>query len=187
MAWAYAEGLDERVIAFLRFRPDLLFDFDPAHNPVAFPSPRSWEYAHLALAKFGDAPDLLRGALQACVGPAAGVELKAFIDHMDELPDIDAIVRGESSEVPSAMDLQYGVAAALVRRAREARERPQADRLYGNILRYAKAFPQREMGVMLVTDMHRSIGKPLFRVPEFADWAASIDDIMLYDLDLGRR
>jgi hypothetical protein len=187
VAWAHAEGLDERVIAFLRFRPDLLFDFDPAHNPVAFPSPRSWEYAHLALAKFGDARDLLQGALQACVGPAAGVELKAFIDHMDELPDIDAIVRGESIEVPSAMDLQYGVAAALVRRARDARERPQADLLYGNILRYAQAFPQREMGVMLVTDMHRSIGKPLFRVPEFADWAASIDDIMLYDLDLGRR
>ena len=125
--------------------------------------------------------------MQACVGPAAGIELAAFVENLDKLPDIDAIVRGESSEVPSAMDLQYGVAAALVRRAREARERPQADLLYGNILRYARAFPQREMGVMLVTDMHRSIGKPLFRVPEFADWAASIDDIMLYDLDLGRR
>ncbi len=37
--WAYQTGIDERVIAFLRFRPDLLFDFDPAHKPVAFPSP----------------------------------------------------------------------------------------------------------------------------------------------------
>ena len=59
--------------------------------------------------------------------------------------------------------------------------------MFGNILRYAKAFPQREMGVMLVTDMHRSIGKPLFTVPEFAEWAGSVSDVLLYDLDLGRH
>jgi hypothetical protein len=185
VAWAHASAIDERVIAFLRFRPDLLFHFDAAVNPIAFPSPRSWEYAHLALAKFEDAPELLAGALQACVGPAAGIELKAFVDHMNELPDIEAIARGECSDVPKTMDLQYGVAAALVRRATKMRERPHADQLYGNILRYARGFPEREMGVMLVTDMHRSIGKPLFTVPEFADWASSITDIMLYDLELG--
>ncbi|MCK4951611.1 MAG: MoxR family ATPase, partial [Gammaproteobacteria bacterium] len=35
VSWAYANGIDERIIGFLRFRPELLFDFDPAHNPVA--------------------------------------------------------------------------------------------------------------------------------------------------------
>ena len=35
---------------------------------------------------------------------------------------------------------------------------------------------------MLVTDMQRSIGKPLFDVPEFADWANSITDLMLYEV-----
>lgn len=187
VSWAHGAGVDSRVVAFLRFRPDLLFHFDAARNPVAFPTPRSWEYAHRALEKFGDAPDLLAGALQACVGPAAGVEFKAFIDHMHALPDIDAIARGECTEVPAALDLQYGVAAALVQRARDTCERPHAERLYGNILRYAQCFPEREMGVMLVTDMHRSIGKPLYRVPEFSAWAASITDILLYDLETGRR
>lgn len=184
VAWAHATGIDPRVIAFLRFRPDLLFDFNPAQNPVAFASPRSWEYAHRALAKFADAPELLLDALQACVGPAAGVEFKAFVDNMDELPDIDAIVMGESAQVPHGIDLQYGVAAALVRRAVQVRDLSHATLVYGNILKYAKGFPQREMGVMLVTDMHRSIGKPLFAVPEFAEWAASITDLMLYDLKL---
>ena len=186
-AWAHAAGIDSRVIAFLRFRPDLLFDFNPAQNPVAFPSPRSWEYAHRALAKFGDAPQLLLDALQACVGPAAGVEFKAFVDNLDELPDIDAIVRGESLQVPRGVDLQYGVAAALVRRAVQVRDYPHASVVYGNILKYAKAFPQREMGVMLVTDLHRSIGRPLIALPEFAEWAASITDLMLYDLKLASQ
>ena len=92
----------------------LLFGFDPAQNPVSFPSPRSWEYAHRALIKFTDAPHLLCDALQACVGQAAGVECKAFLDHMAELPDIEAILQGGSEPVPQAIDLQYGVAAALV-------------------------------------------------------------------------
>ena len=180
--WAHANNIDERLIAFLRFRPDLLYDFDPSHNPVAFPSPRSWEYAHRALQKFFEMPDLLAEALQACVGPAAGIELKAFIDNMDQLPDIDGILSGEKAAVPVAIDLQYGVAAALVRRAMRVKDQPEAQRVYGNILLYAKSFPQREMGVMLVTDMHRSIGRPLFAVPEFADWANAITDLMLYDL-----
>ncbi len=184
VAWAHAAGIDERLIAFLRFRPDLLFDFNPAQNPVAFPSPRSWEYAHRALAKFDDAPELLLDALQACVGPTAGVELKAFVDNLDELPDIDAILDGRSTQVPRGIDLQYGVAAALVRRALQSAKAPHAERVYGNILKYARAFPQREMGVMLVTDLHRAIGKPLFAVPEFGEWAASITDLMLYDLKL---
>ena len=182
VAWAHAANIDPRVIAFLRFRPDLLFQFEPARNPVAFPSPRSWEYAHRALAKFADAPDLLLEALQACVGPAAGVEFKAFVDHMEQLPDIDAILEGGAEQIPQGIDLQYGVAAALVRRAVQARDTSHADRVFGNILKYAKSFPQREMGVMLVTDMQRSIGKPLFNVPEFAEWAHGIADLMLYEL-----
>lgn len=181
VAWAHENGIDPRIIGFLRFRPDLLFAFDPAHNPLAFPSPRSWEYAHRALAKFGHAPDLLPDALQACVGVAAGIELKAFIDTMDRMPDIEAIVEGRGAQVPGEIDLQYGVAAALVRRAVQAGNRADARRVMGNILTYAKGFPQRELGVMLVTDMHRSVGRPLIDLPEFEDWANSITDLMLYD------
>ena len=98
--WAHGAGIDARVIAFLRFRPDLLFQFDPARAAAAFPSPRSWEYAHRALQKFATAPHLLSDALQACVGAAAGIELAAFLEHMQAMPDIDAIAAGTSCEVP---------------------------------------------------------------------------------------
>lgn len=180
-AWAYGNGIDERIIAFLRFRPELLFDFDPAHNPIAFPSPRSWEFAHRALQKFDGHPQLLQGTLQACVGPAAGVELHAFVNSLDRMPDLDAIVAGTETAVPREIDLQYAVAAALVGRAIRASGTQDAGRVIGNILAYARLFPQREMGVMLVSDMHRAIGEPLFQVPEFTDWANDIADVMLYD------
>jgi len=181
VAWAYQEGIDERVIAFLRFRPELLFDFDPAHNPMAFPSPRSWEFTHRALQKFMDHPRLLLGSLQACVGPAAGVELNAFIASLDQMPDLDAILRGDEVLVPEEIDLQYAVATALVGRAIRAKERDEAQAVFGAILNYAKQFRQKEMGVMLVSDLHRAIGGDLFAVPEFADWATDIADLMLFE------
>ncbi len=180
VTWAYANQIDERIIAFLRFRQDLLFDFDPAHNPIAFPSPRSWEFAHRGLQKFDENHELLTGALQACVGNAAGIELRAFIESLDQMPDLDAIVNGEDISAPKEIDLQYAVASALVGRAIRAKDTDDAARVHGNILAYASKFPQREMGVMMVSDMHRAIGEDIFAVPEFANWADKIADIMLY-------
>jgi hypothetical protein len=180
VSWAYANDIDERLIGFLRFRPERLFDFDPAHNPVAFPSPRSWEFAHRALKKFDDTPELLLAALQACVGPAAGLELYAFVENMERMPDLDAILRGEEVEVPREVDLQYAVASALVGRAARAKGSGDAREIHGRILDYAGRFPLREMGVMLVSDMHRAIGSQLFSVPAFSSWANAVADVMLY-------
>ena len=182
VAWAYAHDIDERLIGFLRFRPELLFEFDPAHNPVAFPSPRSWEFAHRALQKFGDHAELLVGALQACVGPAAGIELSAFVENLDQLPDLDAILRGEQVSVPKETDLQYAVASALVARAIRAKDSADAHTDWGRILDYAGRFPQREMGVMLVSDMHRAVGQDLFSVPQFSVWAKAVADVMLFEM-----
>jgi len=180
VAWAYENNIDDRIIGFVRFRPELLFDFDPALNPVAFPSPRSWEYAHRAVQKFEHQPHLLLESLQACVGQAAGIELHAFMENLDQMPDLESILRGESVPVPKEIDLQYAVASALVGHAIRARNLDHAREIHGHILNYAQKFPQREMGVMLVSDMHRAIGQDLFEVPQFAQWADSVADVMLY-------
>jgi hypothetical protein len=60
------------------------------------------------------------------------------------------------------------------------KEQDNAKEVFGNILNYASSFPQKEMGVMLVSDMHRAVGEPLFNVPEFTHWAQKIADVVLY-------
>jgi len=179
VAWAHRHGIDSRIVAFLRFRPDLLFDFDPARNPVAFASPRTWEFAHRALEKFADRSALRLEALQACVGRAAGAELNAWIEHMARMPDVDAIMRGEPQPVPASVDLQYGIAAALVRRAACARHSQDWQTVASRVLLYASQLPQRELGVMLAVDLQRAIGQPLIEVPGFADWADSLGDLVV--------
>jgi len=124
---------------------------------------------------------LMQGGLQACVGPAAGIELHAFVQNLDQLPDLEAIVRGEEVPVPTETDLQYAVAAALVGQAIRSKDTPEAQTVHGHILDYAARFPTREMGVMLVSDMHRAIGQDLFAVPAFDAWAKRIADVMLFN------
>ena len=179
--WAYENDIDARLIGFLRFRPELLFDFDPARNPTAFPTPRSWEFAHRALQKFEDLPDLLGPALIACVGQAAGIEFSAYLANLSRMPDLDAIVAGRATDVPRDTDLQYAVAAALVARALRSKGSNDIKEVLGHILDYAARFPLREMGVMLVSDIHRNIGPSLFAVPQFANWANQVADIVLYE------
>lgn len=181
VAWAYANQIDDRIIAFLRFRPDLIFEFDAAQNPMAFPTPRSWEFTHRALSKFVQHNDVLLETLQACVGPAAGVELNAFIANLDQMPNIEDIVAGKDVPVPDEIDLQYAVASALVGHAIRVQNKDDEQRYHGNILNYANKFPQREMGVMMISDMHRAIGEKIFALAEFSDWAESVADLMLYD------
>ena len=97
------------------------------------------------------------------------------------MPDLDAILAGEEVPVPTEIDLQYAVAAALVGRSIAAAGSDDGGRLIGNVLVYAGRFPQREMGVMLVSDLHRAIGNDLFEIPAFAAWAQAVADIMIDD------
>lgn len=178
VAWAYKNNIDERIIGFLRYRPEHLFEFDPAHNPVAFPSPRTWEFVHRALNKFEHSLALFRETASACVGEVAGLEVATFIEHLEDLPDLDAIVNGESVSIPDAIDLQYAICSALVGRAISVKGKDNAHQVWGNIMNFARDFPQKELGVMLVSDMQRALGEEIFTLPEFANWASQIAETM---------
>ena len=180
VAWAHRAGVDPRLVGFLRFRPDLLFDFDPARHVVAFPSPRSWEFASRAISKFADRPSLLREALKSCVGAAAGLAASAYIEHLGALPDPAEVAAGRVTEVPRGIELQYALAAAVVRHVERLAGAEQANAA-SHVLGYARRFPQRELGVMLVTDLQRVLGRPLYDLPAFADWAESVADLLAYE------
>src|SRR5579871_3471199 len=111
-AWALGADVDARIVAFLRFRPDLLFHFDPARQTYAYPTPRSWWYASEALAKFADKPEILREGLGGAVGEAAALAFGAWLRHADQLPSPQDILAGRCEGVPEPIDLQYTLAGA---------------------------------------------------------------------------
>jgi hypothetical protein len=50
------------------------------------------------------------------------------------------------------------------------------------VLDYAARLPQQELGVMLVTDLQRWLGRPLFDVPAFSRWANSVPGLVRHEL-----
>lgn len=143
VAWAYQHQIDERIIGF-RFRPEQLFKFDATHNPVAFPTPRSWEfrpmlpYRNLATLR----PYYWVRCKPVSVQPL-GLNSKTFIDSLEHMPDLDAILRGERSQSSrSRLTIRGRFRLSGSRHSRQGSS--EAHVVYGHILDYAKAFPLKK-------------------------------------------
>ena len=113
--WAIQAGVRPEVIAFLRFRAELLNAFDRDAN--AFPSPRSWEFVSRILESQPE-PSIEHELFAGAVGSGAATEFSAFLRMFRELPNIDAILVNPHKEpVPESAAAQYAVASALAHRA----------------------------------------------------------------------
>jgi len=108
--YAIAQGVDEKILSFLNFRPQLLYHFEK--NQSAWPSPRSWGFADTLLSI-----DL---NIESAVGSGAASEFYAYQTIYKELPNVEAIFRGEDIRVPHEPSLMYAVCGAMINRAKSA-------------------------------------------------------------------
>jgi hypothetical protein len=108
--YAIKAGVNEQIVSFINFRPQLLFNFNK--NATAWPSPRSWDFASTLLDIGLD--------LESAVGGGTAAEFYAYQSIYSRLPDVDSILLGEKVEVPKEPSLMYAVCGALVARAKSA-------------------------------------------------------------------
>ncbi len=110
-SWALTHGVKPEVVAFIRFRPGLLHDFDA--NKDQNPTPRSW--AEGVSAVLGAVPaeaefDCFKGA----VGEGAAAEFVGFLKIYRKLPNPDAILLNpDSADVPSDPATLYALSGAI--------------------------------------------------------------------------
>ncbi len=164
--WAIQAGIRAEVIAFLRFRQELLSVFDRDAN--AFPSPRSWEFVSKILDSKPDQSvehELFAGA----VGTGAATEFSAFLRMFRELPNIDAILLNPLKErVPENAAAQYAVASALARCA--------SDTNFDRVCLYLDRMPV-EFRVLSVRDA--SLREPAIRhTSAYTKWAIENHDVL---------
>lgn len=117
--WAFAQQVHDGLIAFLRFRPDLLSQFDPsrAADMQPFPCPRTWARAGQLLS-IGLTGPVLLAALAGAVGDGPAGELVSFMRLRDRMPSLDGIlIDPDGAEIPSEPGVLYAVAAGLAARA----------------------------------------------------------------------
>ncbi len=113
--WASTNGVTPEVIAFIRFKPDLLHAFDP--NEKAFPTPRAWSTASRIIQACSDEVlelELLRGT----VGNAAACELEGFLRVYRTLPSLDGILMDpHNATLPDSPATCHAVSAGLAAKA----------------------------------------------------------------------
>ncbi len=164
--WAVSSSIRPEVIAFLRFKPELLSKFDRDAN--AFPSPRSWAFVSKILNE-SPAPRIEHPLIAGTVGDAAATEFTAFLTTFRDLPNIDAILLNPEHEpVPNNAAAQYAVASALSYYA--------SDTNFDRICRYLKRMPA-EFGVLCVRDA--SSRKPDVRhTAAYTQWAIANHNVI---------
>lgn len=158
--WALTKGgMPTELIAFMRFRPELLDKFEPTKDIVNTPSPRTVAYVG-KLQNAGVPSDLMYEAFKGAAGEAFATEYKTFLDIYKDLPNIDKILMApDTVEVPKQPAVIYAVSSAIAARVN--------DTTIGNALRYVKRLPP-EVAVACVKDT-------IVRKPEITSERAYIE------------
>lgn len=169
LTWAVGQNFPAELTSFIRFRPNLLHDFDPKRNEKAFPTPRSWAF----VARMLDAKQTERlefNLIAGAVGQAAALELEGYLKIWRQLPRAQTLLtQPTTAEVPGDPATLYAVCEMLAQDASEDTIEP--------IITYAARLPS-EFNVLLVRN---SVGNDnaLVHTPAFSRWAAHNAEVLL--------
>jgi hypothetical protein len=113
-AWALDNEVKPEIVSFIRFRPELLNDFNPQREINA--TPRAWVQG--VSDRMGVIPsDLEFQFFAGDVGEGAAAELMAFLRIFRNLPNPDAVLLNpKKAKVPEDAATRYALVGALVAR-----------------------------------------------------------------------
>lgn len=169
--WAVQNNIAPQIVGLLtRFRPELIYKFEPQKK--SYPTPRSWEFVSKILQN-GLPEELKFELIKGCVGEGAAIELRAYQEIYNQLPDLDAILAGKDDTIPQTVDLLYACCVGLVSKAAKPPH-------YNRLLEYALKL-EREYSVFLVKLAYQKNKEAVVKSkkwPEFAKVLVVEDKIL---------
>lgn len=164
--WALGAGLRTEVIAFIRFRPELLHKFDPDQRQN--PTPRTWEMVSKILDANPPA-ELEHAMLAGAVGDGPAAEIVGFLRIFRKLPSIDGVLLNpDTAEVPKDPATLYALCGGLARKATPAN--------FDAVVTYANRMPA-EFSVVVMKDSAANRVE-LQQTRAFAVWASRNSDVL---------
>lgn len=117
MVWAHKNGVDERIRAFLEFKKEYLYQFDPDHEDKTFACPRTWWFAHKLIEGIQDLTDIDMPILAGTISTGIAIEFVQFCRIYKELPSITDIVQDpDKCVLPSEPSTKFAVAMMISER-----------------------------------------------------------------------
>lgn len=115
--WAFSHSVPAMLVAFLRYKPDMLSAFTATADLTNSPVPRTW--ASVAKLEGLKLPaDIEAAAFSGAVGEGAASEYLAFRAMAASLVNLDAIIADPShADIPGKPDQMYATAVGLASRA----------------------------------------------------------------------
>jgi hypothetical protein len=141
LGWAVKNGIDERIIGFIKFRPELLLKVEPGkRQSISFPCPRAWEFCSRLILS-GIDPIM---AAESSVGLGAAAEFAGFLEVYSKLPPVEKILSGEV-EFPQDLEPSAlcALGASLVSHTSEQRD-------FDRVLEIVMSLRRREFGVYIL-------------------------------------
>ena len=159
--WAYAAGIDYRIISYIRYKNEALFEFEP--DKKSFATPRSWEFANSILAS-SLSGSILLDTLGGAIGEERAIDFLSFAKVASNLPDVEAIFAGSCEEYPNDDATLYALSSLLVS---SYLSEPSKERLE-NLLEYLMHI-KPEFSVMSVQELQRH-GIDMLESQQFEKW-----------------
>lgn len=111
--WALEQGdkVPTELLAFIRFRKDLLHDFQP--NQRVSPNPRSWVFCG-DVTNTGLPKEIEFNMFKGSVGEAAAGEYAAFLQIYRDLPTVDQVmIDPEGTPISELPAVRFAISASL--------------------------------------------------------------------------
>lgn len=117
--WAINNGMPTELIAFIRFRPDLLDKFEATKDITNTPSPRT--VASVGQWQADGLPQALEfEVFKGAAGEAFAAEYTGFLGMYRSMPNIDQIILNPmGAEIPDNPAILYGLSGALAHKMNE--------------------------------------------------------------------
>ena len=165
-SWAIDNNVKPEVISFIRFRPNLLHDFDPQRDQNA--TPRSWVEGVsdvLGVVSSDAEYECFKGAVGE--GPAA--EFVGYLRIFRKLPNPDNILLNPTTaDVPSDPATLYALSGAIAQRSTVAN--------FERVCTYAERMPP-EFSVLTVSYAARK-NPDLANTQAFNKWAIAHQEVL---------
>ena len=165
-SWMIDNNVRPEVIAFIRFRPNLLHDFDPQRD--VNPTPRSWVEGVSAV--LGKVPaEAEYECFKGAIGEGAAAEFVGFMRIYRKLPNPDAILMNpDTADVPTDPATLYALSGAIAERASEGN--------FERVCRYAERMPA-EFSVLSISHAVRR-SPELANTAAFTGWSVAHQDVL---------
>lgn len=155
-------------MGYIHFQPTDLHNFNPNHQEMTFPCPRTWEFVSNLVKGTSDLT-IMRALLSGVVGPGTAMKFVTFSEEYSRIPKLDDVVKNPTTTpVPRELSTRWAITTMLTSHTNKSNVIP--------IMEYIKRFRPEEQMIYFRGAIARD--NSLNTVPEVRAFLATITRFM---------